>query len=111
MGRQKEQGYFLLDAEGKKLSANQYTQLNHFKEGRAAYSRKDYWGYLDLDGNELTGDTFGLAWDFKEGLARAAFKDGIAFIDLEQKLAFYPPEGAMDIRDFSEGLAPIQLAR
>ncbi len=106
-----ENGYQLLDASGKPINNNTYNQINQFRDGIAVYSRASNWGYVDRYGKELTGDIFGLAWDFKEGFARAAFKDGIAFINRELNLAFYPPPGTMDMRDFSEGLAAVQLTR
>lgn len=104
-----DSGYILLGKDGNPISHNHYTQINKFSDGYAAYSKGDYWGYLDTAGNELTGEVFGLAWDYREGFARAAFKEGIAFIDRQQKLAFYPPAGSLDMRDFSEGLAAVQL--
>lgn len=104
-----DSGYLLLNREGVPLSAKTYTQINKFNEGYAAYSKGDYWGYLNSEGVELTGEVFGLAWDYREGYARAAFEDGIAFIDKNQKLAFYPPQGSLDMRDFSEGLAAVML--
>ncbi len=107
----KEAGYFLLDGEGRMMKEKAYTQINQFVDGIAVYKGNEYWGYLDYHGNELTGEVFGLAWDYKEGVARAAFQDGLAFIDGKQQLAFYPPPGTQDMRDFSEGLAAIQIAR
>ena len=104
-----DSGYILIDSEGNRINRSYYTQLNKFKEGFAAYSKDDLWGYVNLQGEEVTGEVFGLAWDYREGFARAAFKDGIAFIDRSQKLAFYPPPGALDMRDFSEGLASVML--
>jgi hypothetical protein len=88
-----------------------FDQVNRFSGGYAVYGRDGTWGYLDTSGRELTKPAFGLAWDYREGLARAAFSDGIAFIDRRQQLAFYPPPGTVDLRDFSEGLAPVQIAR
>lgn len=104
-----DRGYMLLDSKGDPLSPNAYDQINRFSEGFAAYSKNQLWGYLDKEGNEITGDVFGLAWDYREGYARAAFKEGIAFIDKKQTLAFYPPARTMDMRDFSEGLAAVQI--
>lgn len=101
--------YRLMNSEGMLLSENEYAQINRFSEGIAAYSKGDYWGYLDTTGNELTEPVFGLAWDYRNGLARAAFEEGIGFINHQQKLAFYPPENALDLRDFSEGLAAILI--
>ena len=105
----KENGYVLLDQEGNPMTDQHYDQLNKFSDGFAAYSKGDYWGYIDTSGNDATGGVFGLAWDYKEGFARAAFKDGIAFIDKSQNLAFYPPPGSLDLRDFSEGFASVLI--
>jgi hypothetical protein len=107
----KENGYQLADDNLHILSETEYKQINHFVNGIATYAKGKYWGYVNLAGEELSGDVFGLAWDYKDGLARAAFKEGVGFLDLNQKLAFFPPPGTVDIRDFSEGLAPIQLSR
>lgn len=104
-----DSGYILLDKAGNPINGKAYSQINKFSQGFAAYSKDDVWGYLDTSGNEVTGEVFGLAWDYKEGFARAAFQEGIAFIDLFQKLAFYPPPGSMDMRDFSEGLASVLI--
>ena len=109
-GRQ-EAGYYLLDDEGKKMNDTIYSQINQFKDGLAVYGKDKSWGYLDRNGKELTGNEFLLAWDYKEGFARAAYEQGIAFIDEQQKIAFYPPPGTLDMRDFSEGLAPVLVAR
>jgi hypothetical protein len=104
-----DSGYVLVNHEGNRVNTNYYTQINKFSEDYAAYSKDDYWGYLDVNGKELTGEVFGLAWDYRGGFARAAFKEGIAFIDRNQKLAFYPPNGSLDMRDFSENLAAVLL--
>lgn len=103
-------GYQLLDKNGSPVNPLFYTQLNRFESGIAAFQRDEYWGYVTVDGVELIEPQFGLAWDFKEGLARAAFRDGIGFITADMQLAFYPPENTMDMRDFSEGLAPVQMS-
>lgn len=104
-----DSGYQLADQNGQPVASNTYDQINKFSQGVAAYSKDELWGYIGLDGKELTPGVFGLAWDYREGKARAAFRDGIAFIDLHQQLAFYPPNGTLDMRDFSEGLASVQV--
>lgn len=106
-----EYGYYLLNDAGKKMTATSYSQLNQFKDGIAVYGKDQAWGYLDLSGRELTGNVFLVAWDYKEKFARAAFEQGITFIDDQQRIAFYPPYGTMDMRDFSEGLAPVLVAK
>ncbi len=107
-GKTKE-GYRLLDDKGQLLSSVVYNQINKFSDGLAAFSKGDYWGYIDEKGTERTSDVFGLAWDYKERFARVAFKNGIGFIDTQQKLAFYPPEGSTDLRDYAEGMAAIRF--
>lgn len=104
-------GYHLLDAEGVQLTQESCGQINAFHDGLTVYSRDGNWGYMQTDGKELGPPQFGLAWDFREGLARAAFQEGIAFITPQMEIAFYPPPGVMDMRDFSEGLAPVQIQR
>ncbi|HEX5113285.1 MAG TPA: WG repeat-containing protein [Saprospiraceae bacterium] len=101
--------YYLLDENGKQVGKTGYKQINKFSNGIAVYLRGKSWGYIDANGKELTEPIFGLAWDYKNGFARAAFEDGIAFINSKQQLAFYPPEGTLEMRDFSEGLAPVQI--
>jgi hypothetical protein len=104
-----QHGYVLMNNKGIPLSNITYSQINKFSDGLAAYSKNETWGYLDAKGKKLTEEGFGLAWDYREGFARAAFKDGIAFLDKNQQLAFYPPRGTIDMRDFSEGLASVQI--
>jgi hypothetical protein len=105
-----EHGYYLLNNDGIKMTARTYSQINHFKDGLAVYGKGKDWGYMDLNGNERTRNDFILAWDYKEKFARAAFEQGIAFIDNQQMIAFYPPIGTLDLRDFSEGLAPVLVS-
>ena len=102
-------GYVLMNNKGIPLSTMAFSQVNKFSNGIAAYSKNDVWGYIDAKGKKLTEEGFGLAWDYREGYARAAFKDGIGFLDKNQQLAFYPPRGTVDMRDFSEGLASVQI--
>ena len=104
-----DDGYKLMDQEENILNPHAFDQLNKFVDGIAVFNRGDAWGFVNNHGVELTEVIFVLAWDYKEGYARAAFTEVIAFIDKNQKLAFYPPVGTMDMRDFSEGLAPVQI--
>ncbi|HJW30055.1 MAG TPA: WG repeat-containing protein, partial [Saprospiraceae bacterium] len=103
--------YWILDDKGQKISAFGYNQVNQYADGYAAFSRTGNWGYLDTLGHEATAPLFGLAWDFREGFARAVFKEGLAYINRKLQLAFYPPTGSIDLRDFSEGLAPVRFTR
>ena len=116
-GRKGEE-YSLLDNEGEKIDTILYQQINHFKEGVAAYRKNKTWGYLNLNGEVLSSNIFRMAWDFNEGVARVAGESGITkavgnngllFINKEWKVPIYPPSGTLDVRDFSEGLSPVQL--
>ncbi len=106
-----ETGFYLLDSKGEMLRRKAYTQINRYRDGLAACLIGEYWGYVDEHGLDVTEYVFGLAWDYKENFARAAFTDGIAFLNRQQQLAFYPPPGTIDMRDFSEGLAPVQISK
>jgi len=108
---QTDNGFFLLDSSGQPISETVYDQINLFQDGIAVCSRASHWGYIDTTGRPLTPFIFGLAWDFKEGFARAAFPEGIAFINRTMEIPFYPPDRTTDMRDFSEGLAPVQMMR
>ncbi len=108
---QDKDGYFLADHTGDILTPTSFSQINRFSDAFASVAKNDVWNYIDISGQVLTEESFVLAWDYREGFARAAFEDGIAFINRQQELAFYPPEGALDMRDFSEGLAPVQVRR
>jgi len=106
-GRSKD-GWTLFRPPARILDSVVFQQLNRFVDDVAAYRRNDGWGYVDTTGKTLTPAVFGLAWDYRGGHARVAFTDGIAFLDGQQLLACRPPEGTTDLRDFQEGLAPIQ---
>jgi hypothetical protein len=103
--------YHLMDENGKLIGNKGYNQINKFSDHIAAYKLGDGWGYIDVNGIGLTEPILGLAWDYKNGFARASFKDGLTFIDSKQQIAFYPPTGCLDMRDFDEGLAPVQLLK
>ena len=99
--------YGLVNSKMEPLTDFIYQQINNFSDGLAVYNRDDYCGYLNPIGTEVTPPHFGLAWDFQEGLARAAFRDGIAYIDRQGRPALF--ERVLDMQDFSEGLAGIQV--
>ena len=100
--------YIILNQSGAHVNDKVYDQINKYSDGFAAFRRAELWGYVNTRGEEVTEVVFGLAWDYKEGFARAAFEEGIAFINRQQKLAFLPPKGTTDLRDFHEGLAPFK---
>jgi len=105
-----EMGFFFLDNTGTKINLKPFAQINKCVDGICTYYTGEHWGYMDVKGKELTPNVFGLAWDFKNGFARAAFNEGIAFLNRKLDLAFYPPPGTLDMKDFTEGLAPVQIA-
>lgn len=80
--------------------------INPFSEGRAVVSRDGFWGYIDTMGDIAITPRFYLAWDFYNGLARVVGNHGMQFIDAygRTQLRTTSPE----VRDFSEGLAPMQ---
>ena len=109
-GAKQDSLYYVLDEHGMQISKTGYTQINKFSNKMAVYLRGKFWGFLNVNGKEVTEPIFGLAWDYKNGFARVAFKDGITYINNKQEIAFYPPIGTMEMRDFDEGLAPVQIS-
>ncbi|MEL7020645.1 MAG: WG repeat-containing protein [Bacteroidota bacterium] len=102
--------YGIMDGEGKVIVTPQFGQLYQFEDGVASYEGKDrLWGLINTEGTQLTTAQFGLLWTCKEGMARAAFREGIGFIDKAGYLRIAPKRNIVDVRDFSEGFAPVQL--
>ncbi|NNF20598.1 MAG: WG repeat-containing protein [Saprospiraceae bacterium] len=97
----------VLSSTGEELSPFAYQQINNYSDDFAVFSQSNLWGYLDINGNEVIEAAFGLAWDFHNGYARAGFREGMAFINTDMQLAFAPRY--IDIQDFTEGLAAVQL--
>ena len=70
----------------------------------------EIFGYLDWYGKPVTEAKYNIVWDYSEGYARAIeFKsgEGVEFLDLNGNIKFYSP--SIEVKDFTEGLAAIQI--
>ncbi|MEM0994773.1 MAG: WG repeat-containing protein [Bacteroidota bacterium] len=96
-----------IDADGMQVIPFLYQQLLPLSEERTFYQSNQLWGIMDAMGNKISSAEFGLAWGHQEGLARVAFYEGIGFVDRNGNLQI-PPK-YLDVRDFSGGLARVQV--
>lgn len=102
----KNRRFGMLDADGVEVIPCKFKLLYKFKEDRCAFSVDGFWGFFDTQGNITVEPDFALVWDYNEGLARALGRQGLEVLDLQGRQQFLSP--SIEIRDFSEGLAPIQ---
>ena len=98
-----DQGWLLLDQNGRPLNGRPFESIYKFTEGVAAYGLGDWWGYIDIDGTIISDAIFALPWNSSEGKIRLFAASGFGFLDLEGNLVIEPK--FTDVRDFSEGLA------
>ncbi|WP_235298292.1 WG repeat-containing protein [Portibacter marinus] len=102
----KDRKFGMINQKGNEIIPCQYKLLYKFKEGKCAYSVNGYWGFFNSDGQALTEPIFGLVWDYNNGYARALAREGLLILDENANVEFIAPSSEM--RDFEEGLAPIQ---
>ena len=103
------QSYLLLTSLGEPVTTRSYTEIQPFSEGFAPYQERELWGYLRPDGSTMTASEYYLAWPYKNGLARVATRYGLTFIDSLGRQLFNPRANFFELRDFSEGLAPVEI--
>jgi hypothetical protein len=96
----------MIDGKGEEIIKCEYKLLYKFYENRCAFSVDGFWGFFDNQGKVLVDTDYALVWDYKEGYARALGRNGVEILNLEGNQQFLSP--SVEIRDFSEGLAPIQ---
>jgi hypothetical protein len=106
----KDGKYGLLTEDGSLLTELTYDGFYTFQEDRIAFKKENIFGFLDVDGAVIIPPTCNIIWDFKEGFARCIkFGDqgGLFYIRKDGSVAFNSP--SIEARDFSEGLAPVQV--
>lgn len=110
------EGFWMVSKDGKfgMINSNndpvipvEFDMLYKFKEDRCAYQVEGFWGFYDHEGEVITPPVFALVWDYVNGKARVLTREGLAIIDKKGLLSFIAP--STEMRDFSEGLAPIQI--
>lgn len=95
---------------GEQLTLPNYTLCTQYRDGMAAVrNSSDQWGYLSGDGLPAIAPEYPLAWDFREGRARMIDQQGYGFID--KTGAFIIEPYFIEVRDFYEGLARVQIFR
>ncbi len=98
------------EAKGFKLRDGMGFDVEGFKSGLAMIKMGDKWGYVNTSGKIVVPAKYEDANDFNDGYA--AVKSGGNFFILDTKGSETAVEGAniLDIKDFSEGLAPYKTA-
>lgn len=102
--------YTLIDAAGTERS-QAYDEIQGYQEARATYRVGELWGYLNTEGQAATPAGYYLAWPYKNGIARVATANGLSYIDLNGELILPPSLYLYEIRDYTEGLAAVQIYR
>ncbi|MBL4585993.1 MAG: WG repeat-containing protein [Flavobacteriales bacterium] len=115
----KRKSFYFIDTKGKELATDLKTfKLKNymgfgtlgFQEGLAMVQVGKNWGYLNTAGKLVIDAKYEKAHPFVDG--HAAVKSGGTWVilDKEGKETAIDLKGALDVRKFSEGLAPIQSA-
>jgi hypothetical protein len=105
-------GYVLLDEAGQQLPAGPFVELHPFSEELAAFRNgRDRWGYVNPAGEVVVEPEFLLSWPFQNGQARVATRNGMTLIDRSGDLLMPPNPDFLELQEFSEGLAPVQIYR
>ncbi|MEZ4986649.1 MAG: WG repeat-containing protein [Saprospiraceae bacterium] len=101
--------YSLLTATGDALLSRTLSEIHPFSEGFACFRDGELWGYMDASGRIISAPQYFLAWPFQQGLARVATDAGLTFIDTTGRLIWLPRPNFLEIREYSDGLAPVQI--
>lgn len=109
----------IVDRDGRwVVPPGRYEDLGEISEGRCAFRVGNRWGFLDLVGNEVIPPRFGnhegrgsyFAPSFHDGFAAVVDEsEGLVYIDKAGDIAVRPPDLCIDIGNFSEGLARIDV--
>ena len=116
---QQERQYYFINTKGEKLNTEVKGfklrdglgfDVEGFKNGLAMIKLGEKWGYLDTQGKLAIEAKYDDANDYNDGYA--AVKKGGSFFVLDIRGTEYPVDGAgiVDIKDFSEGMAPFRSA-
>ncbi|MBX7220728.1 MAG: WG repeat-containing protein [Blastocatellia bacterium] len=100
-----------IDRQGNEVIPAQFYEVTDFSEGLAAVRkfRSDKYGYINRQGKVVVPFLLTVANPFHDGLALVTLEKGnLGFIDQTGRLALSNPKW-LDIADFSEGLAAVQV--
>ena len=105
---EKNESYYLIDEKDHAI-LKKMDEIHPFKEDLAAFRRGDLWGFINNSGEIVMPAMFYLAWPFHNGYARVATDIGLTYIDRDGFFLMPPNPFFLEIRDFSEGLASVQV--
>lgn len=103
-----------LDKTGKVVVKPQFSEAYSFSEELAAVRVDDKWGYIDKTGGIVIKPQFIDAYSFSEGIAivnRLGYIDkfGKQSIQIEVEDSAYSDGDIIDVKNFSQGLAAVQI--
>lgn len=103
-----------LDKTGKVVVKPQFSEAYSFSEGLAAVRVDDKWGYIDKTARIVVKPQFYDVYSFSEGLAivnRLGYIDkvGKQSIQIEVEDSAYSDGDIIDVQNFSQGLAAVQI--
>ncbi|MGB3545440.1 MAG: WG repeat-containing protein, partial [Saprospiraceae bacterium] len=101
--------YGLIDQDERVIVPLRLDELHPFTDGLAAYRVDDGWGFLRPDGSLLTDPVYPLVWPFVNGRARVIDDRVMVYIDTTGRMLY--PGRYLDMRDYQEDLAPVQVYR
>lgn len=76
-----QEGYHLLDGEGKKLTTQAYNYIYDFHEGLCAVEKDLLWGFVNEQGEEVIPPHYHFARDFKDGKCWVIYEGKYCYID------------------------------
>ena len=114
---EKKKGYFFINIQGETLQTEisdfglkEIFGVTGFDEGLAPVRVNGNWGYLNSDGNLAIPAKYSKVSSFKEGYAIAQVGGNFYIIDKQGNEKLVEVPGVVDIKPFSENLAPYKMA-
>ncbi len=81
-------GWGIVDKQGKVIVLHQYSSARDFSNGYARVEKDQRWGYIDINGNEVIPLKYENADDFEGGLALVKSNGKWGYIDVKGKEFF-----------------------
>ncbi len=99
----------MIDSTGAIVIPIVYDMFYYFEEGICCFQEGDLWGFMDVNGNVIKEAFTPLIWGYKNGYARAIVNQSVMFLNKKGELAF--SKRFFEVRDFSDGLARVEIYR
>lgn len=108
--QQTPDGQLLYDFDLKLVSEKAYDSYFRPSDGMTAVMKGDMWSFIDENGQLISPFAYPLVWDYQEDLGRYIEpRKGIGFMDKKGNIAIEPY--FIEVKDFNEGLARVQMYR